>query len=171
MNASKTLKLELVKTCCRIEELNEIIDSSNSELKAQKEKLIKIMDMLKIDEYSLPLSSGSEQSDEITNARFCITTRTKINYDIPKLKEKLDKSILNKIVHKKIEIVDFETFKEIMKKFDVPFKKVKKTLSIEEKVDTPSFEDQFKKGNIELEEIADCYLIQKSRYVRIQKSR
>ena len=122
MNASKTLKLELVKTCCRIEELNEIIDSSNSELKAQKEKLIKIMDMLKINEYSLPLSSGSEQSDEIINARFCITTRTKINYDISKLKEKLDKSILNKIVRKKIEIVDFETFKEIMKNFDVPKK-------------------------------------------------
>ena len=53
MNASKTLKLELVKTCCRIEELNESIDSSNSELKAQKEKLIKIMDMLKINEYYL----------------------------------------------------------------------------------------------------------------------
>ncbi len=171
MNATKVAKLELVKTCCRIEELNEIVNNSEIELKKEKQKLIKIMDMLKIDEYSLPLSSGIEQDDEVVNARFTVVTRTNINYDIPKLKDKINKKVLSKIINKKVEIIDFEAFKKIMKDFKVPFKNVKDTLSIEEKVSTKSFEDQFKKGNIDVNEITDCYKISKSKYVKITKSR
>lgn len=168
-NSEKTVKLELVKTCCRVEELNEMVELATKELKDEKQKLIKIMDMLKIKEHVLPLSTNDEK--EIVNVRFCVVTKTIIDYNLQKLKSKIGKNVVNKIIKRKVKINDFDNFRDIMRKYGVPYKELKEVLDIEEKVSTPLFEDQFKKGYINLEEVADCYTLDKLKYIKIQKSR
>lgn len=63
-------------------------------------------------------------------------------------------------------MVDYEGFAEIMKKHGVRFEEIRDYVKTEEKVSTERLKNMFDAGEIDLQEISDCYEIISSEYLK-----
>lgn len=97
---------------------------------------------------------------------FRLITRNNILYDIDKLKKKLTKKQRKQLITKNIKVVDYEGFAEIMKKHGVRFEEIRDYIKVEEKVSTEKLKNMFDAGEIDLQEISDCYEIISSDYLK-----
>lgn len=97
---------------------------------------------------------------------FRLITRNNILYDIVKLKKKLTKKQRKQLITKNIKVVDYEGFAEIMKKHGVRFEEIRDYVKTEEKVSTERLKNMFDAGEIDLQEISDCYEIISSEYLK-----
>lgn len=97
---------------------------------------------------------------------FRLITRNNILYDIDKLKKKLTKKQRKQLITKNVKVVDYEGFAEVMKKHGVRFEEIRDYVKTEEKVSTERLKNMFDAGEIDLQEISDCYEIISSEYLK-----
>ncbi len=92
----------------------------------------------------------------------------KITWDIPKLKKKLDKEIIDKIIDKTYTINDMEGLIKYLKKCGVDPKIFKRFIDVEEKVVDSQVDLLSDIGEIDQEDVAGCYSIKTNvGYIRL----
>lgn len=92
----------------------------------------------------------------------------KITWDIPKLKKKLSKEILNKIIDKTYTINDFEGLVKYLKKCGVDPKVFKSFIDVEENVINDKVDLLSDTGELDFEDVSGCYSIKTNvGYIRI----
>lgn len=163
---------EQIKLCKELVFLNHQIKTYNDELNELKNKVIFMFKKLKKDNVTISISEAG--SDELENTiehiyNIKLITRNDINFDVEKLKSKINKKQKSKILERKITISDFSGFSKFMKENGISFSQVKCFLDIDEKVNIKKLDDLFKRDEIDLEKINDCYKIVKSNYLKISE--
>lgn len=160
---------EQIKLCKELVFLNHQIKIYNDELNELKNKVIFMFKKLKIENVNISISGGNEQEikEHLYNVK--LITRNNVNFDIEKLKSKINKKQKSKILERKVTISDFSGFSKFMKENGISFSQVKCFLDIDEKVNIKKLDDLFKRDEIDLEKINDCYKIVKSNYLKISE--
>ena len=160
---------EQIKLCKELVFLNHQIKIYNDELNELKNKVIFMFKKLKIENVNISISGGNEQETKEHFYNVKLITRNDVNFDIEKLKSKINKKQKSKILERKITISDFSGFSKFMKENGISFSQVKCFLDIDEKVNIKKLDDLFKRDEIDLEKINDCYKIVKSNYLKISE--
>lgn len=97
--------------------------------------------------------------------------RKKIDFDIPKLKQKLDKDVLKQILVKKYVIRDFDGLKKYLKSCGVDPKKFVKFLDVSEEVNQKMIDQLSEVGEITMEDLKGCYTVtEETGYIRVTTS-
>lgn len=91
----------------------------------------------------------------VTNVR-----AKKILWDIPKLKEKVEKSVLKKILKKKYTITDMEGLTKYLKSCGVNPKEFKKYIAVDKTVDAEMLDHMYSVGAITRKQVDGCYKVQ-----------
>ena len=86
-----------------------------------------------------------------------VAERTNIEYDINKLKKKLQPHILNKFIVTQREITDWKEFCRVMRKYNVGNIELKDTIKKKEVVDQKELTKLYERGEITLDDIKGCY--------------
>lgn len=94
---------------------------------------------------------------------------TSIKYDIPKLKKKLDKELVNEIVDKTYTINDIDAMIALLKKAGVRPKDFKKLISVSETVNNGKIQQAYSVGDISLKDISDAYQVTVSKSLQIRQ--
>lgn len=160
---------EQIKLCKELVFLNYQIKIYNDELNELKNKVIFMFKKLKIENVNISISGGNEQEIKEHFYNVKLITRNNVNFDIEKLKSKINKKQKSKILERKVTISDFSGFSKFMKENGISFSQVKCFLDIDEKVNIKKLDDLFKRDEIDLEKINDCYKIVKSNYLKISE--
>lgn len=103
-------------------------------------------------------------------ARLLVTNviQKKITWDIPKLKKKLSKSVIDKIIDKTYTINDFDGLVKYLKSCNVDPKIFKRFIDVEEKVINEQMDLLSDIGEISSEDVAGCYSIKTNvGYIRV----
>lgn len=87
-----------------------------------------------------------------------VAERTNIEYDIDKLKKKLQPHILKQFIVTQREITDWKFFVNVMKKHGVTMLDLKNSLSKKEVVDQKELTKLYERGDISLDDIKGCYV-------------
>lgn len=100
--------------------------------------------------------SGKKQvsNDECT---VFVSEKAKVNYDIDKLKERLDSDTFNKIVDKKYTIVDFVQFKKLMKAHGISPDELRSCMQISKEVDEKELSKLYDSNEISIKDLDGCY--------------
>jgi len=107
-----------------------------------------------------------ENVDNKTTAT--IIEKVNISYNINNLKNKLDKSLLAKIIDKKYEILDFEIFKTLFKKLGGKPSQIKSVIEVEETINKNMINELFEKGDITKEDLKGCYDASLTKYLMVK---
>ena len=139
------------------------IEQSNYELNVLKEKLIQTMSDIGIKSYTVENITAEQDKKTIILAE-----KMTIKFNNEKLKKVLGKKLYKKVTNTTITISDFESFKQIMKQYDVPFDEVKDCLDIREEVSNAKINELYKIGEIDLNEIKPCYTASFMNYITVR---
>jgi hypothetical protein len=80
-------------------------------------------------------------------------SRKKVIWNIPKMKEILDKDVCSELITKKVSIPDPDAFVKLMKKYNVNPKEFKKLLYVEESVNEQGLNQMYELGDISVKEV------------------
>lgn len=112
-----------------------------------------------------------EGANYYTNHTKLLVTRVrnkKVIWNIKKLKQKLGKTIYNKIVDKTYTVNDMAGLIEYLKSCGVDPKKFKKFIDVKEEVDEKKLNAYFDRGEIKNSVISGCYEVRMSEpYIRL----
>lgn len=131
------------------------LEQKNQELINLRENIVKLLKHQEGNKFEF-----MEETYGVTfKHRFKLFKSVRINYDVDKLKEKLTKKQQKKLIRKTVGISNFDEFAEFMKEKGIKFSEVKPFLQISEKVETKALENMYEIGEIDLQEISDCYTV------------
>lgn len=83
------------------------------------------------------------------------TERTKVDYDIPKAKDILDPKLKKLIIKNTYTLNNFDEFKDVCKKYDVPAKEVKNMFNVETYIDQDALSKLYDSGKIDINTISE----------------
>lgn len=86
-----------------------------------------------------------------------VAERTNIEYDIDKLKKRLQPHILKQFIVTQREITDWKEFCRVMKKYGIGYVELKDAISKKEVVDQKELTKLYERGDISLDDIKGCY--------------
>lgn len=98
--------------------------------------------------------SRSISSDECT---IFVQERANIEYDIPALKETLDKEVFNAFVESEYCINDWKRFCKFLKSNGIEAKQLRPYITISRKVNQEKLSKLYERGIVNLEKIKGCY--------------
>lgn len=81
----------------------------------------------------------------------------KIDFDVDKVKMNIPKELIQELINKKVEIIDYQGLIEYLKTCGVDPKKFKRFISIKESVDVKALEKLEQLGEISLKQLKGCY--------------
>ncbi|WP_290771946.1 hypothetical protein [Anaerofustis sp.] len=157
---------KLLKKCKEVAFLNHQIKSYQLQLDELKKEVIALLKKEKIDNINISLIEGETEKEKII-CNIKVIKRTSVDFDIKKLKSRLSKKVRSKIIERKVEISDYSGFSDFMKQNNITFSQIKCYLNIIDKVNMKNLDNLFKRDEINLNEINDCYKIIKSNYLKI----
>ena len=99
---------------------------------------------------NLELSDGKKKNFTVTRV-----IKTKMNYDIPKLKDKLSKDAYSKFLVKDIKVNDPDGLIAFFKKAKIDFADVSDFLNIDYKVDEKKLEEQLQLGVVTSKQVSE----------------
>ena len=160
----KKIELVLQRKCKRLLELQNELSICEEEIKNAKKEIIDIMSKGKIDSFFLSDEENEEIKIKITKVK-----TGRVSYDIPKLKNKLNKKQKKELIKRKITIENFDEFSKVMKERGIKPNEIINLLSIEEKVDTNKLKNMYEIGEIDLVEINDCFTLSQNEYLKVKE--
>lgn len=86
-----------------------------------------------------------------------VQTKVSVEYDIPKLEEKLDKQVLKEFIEKNYVIQDWSGFIKLLKSHGVSKAELRPFLYVDKKVNKEKLEALYEKGSLSLEALEGCY--------------
>lgn len=158
--------LDLIALGCKYIDSKEKADECNSEANALKEELKNAM--IEAEKESLEIIVDESSENPLKYKISCYKSR-KVNYDVNKLKKKLNKEIYKKVTQTKVEITNYNGFKELLKSYGIKFEEVKNFLNIQTTVDSKKLQNEYSIGNIDLDKISDCYEVNATYGMRLDK--
>lgn len=84
-------------------------------------------------------------------------TRTKIEYDIPAILNKLPKSITSLFIHKKYLISDWDGFVSLCKSHGIKPSELRSYITVQQEVDQAKLNLLYDKGKVSLKDLEGCY--------------
>ena len=171
---NKQYNAEIAGKILEFHKLKESHKRSEDEFKKQIEKLtIDIKNFMfahGVDNLKFSLSERSESGN--SQVMVCKkVTPVSVTFLADKLEEKLDKQLVESIVHKEVVIEDWNGFIEYMKELGANSKEVKKFISVNKVVDKKALENAEKLGQVSLKELKGCYTTKQSAaYLRTEIS-
>ena len=139
-----------------------------SQYKKKNEDLQKkIREFMKLNEFTeFKFLSKSKMGD--IPLRVLNVVPKSVNFDVKKLKEKLDREIFNEVVNKEYVINDFQGLVKYLKKCGVDPKKFKAFIDVTETVDTKKLDELGSLGEISEDDIDGCYEVtERNGFVKI----
>lgn len=110
--------------------------------------------------FEIRMDEGSTYYANPVNLKVTNVRTKKIVWDIPKLKENIEKPVLKKMLKRKYIITDFDGLVKYLKTRGVDPKRFKKYLEVEEQVDTEMVDHLYEVGAITRKQVEGCYNVQ-----------
>lgn len=127
-----------------------------------------------LDQNKMKSLEGSLLSESGASKGLLVATKvdrvTSLTYDIPKLKKKLDKELINEIIDKTYTITDMDAMILLLKKAGVKPSEFKKLITVSEKVNNSKIQQAYSVGDISLNDIKDAYEVKVSKTLQIRKT-
>jgi hypothetical protein len=98
-----------------------------------------------------------------------LISKTTIDYDAYMLDEKLDKDLTSQFIKKEYVITDFISFQNVLKKYGIKLKDIRKLIFVNKKVDKPKLEILAKQDLIGTKDLKGSYTMTQSEYLRFDK--
>lgn len=159
---------EIKKAVVELREYRLKFKDIESQYKKKNEELQKkIREFMKLNEFTeFKFLSKSKMGD--IPLRVLNVVPKSVNFDVKKLKEKLDREIFNEVVNKEYVINDFQGLVKYLKKCGVDPKKFKTFIDVTETVDTKKLDELGSLGEISEEDIDGCYEVtERNGFVKI----
>lgn len=149
--------------------LKEQIDSLTAEYNKVRGTIYDYLDQNKMKsmEGSVVNELGSKSGSVIATKVEKITSLT---YDIPKLKQRLDKELFNEIVDKTYTITNMDEMILLLKKAGIKPSEFKKLISVHEKVNNARIQQAYSVGDVSLKDISDAYTARVSKSLQLRKA-
>lgn len=120
--------------------------------------------------FIVELDEGMSFYTNHTTVRATVVRRKTIDWLVGKLKKKLPKSVLKQVIIKDYTVKDMQGLIDYMKELGADAKRFKKYIEVAEKFDTAKLDELYEKGELNREDIKDCYDVNVSEpYVRLTK--
>ena len=155
----------LLKKLSQSEFDKKVIENENDSL---RKLTIDAFKTFEINKYHLEFNE--KINDEIITKviNFTLVQPNQIIYDLPSLKGKFEKDELKRFVDTTYFLNDVEGFKEMLAKYKVPNKEVKKFIQKEEKLREDKLKKLYEIGEVAIEKLAGCYTIkEKTEYLKV----
>ncbi len=110
-----------------------------------------------------------DSEKNVIKYNFALRKRRQVAFDVDKVKEIVTKEQKERLIQKTVSIVDYNAFVQIMKKYKVPFSEVKEYLDIRENVSTKALQTMHEVGDIDLQDLKDCYEMITTEYISMNK--
>lgn len=162
-------KLNAQNAACALVEESEKFNVIKKAYEDRREELQNIIRNYLKDETQFSFESSQGKYKKCPT-RLLVTNviQKKITWDIPKLKKRLDKKILEKIIDKTYTINDFEGLVKYLKSCGVDPKIFKRYIDVEEKVINDQVDLLSDIGDINLEDVSGCYSVKTNvGYIRV----
>lgn len=112
--------------------------------------------------------STGEKSISNNECTVYLQEKVKVDYDIKKLKSKLDSKIYNEIVDNEYKIEDFDKFKKIIKEYKIPVSEVKSLISTKNTINDKAIKELYKSGDLNLQQIDGCYTAKVTKSIAVR---
>ena len=126
-----------------VEYLNNQINGLNVLLEEKKDLIKKYLD------------ANNVRNVTNENVTAYYTERTKVEYDIPKAKDILDPKLKKAVIKNTYTLNNFDEFKEVCKKYNVPAKEVKNMFNVETYIDQEALSRLYDEGKINIDTISE----------------
>jgi len=136
-------------------------EQCNIEAELIKKDLIQSMNECEVKSFLLKDSGNKPKS-------IILAEKMNITYDIEKMKEKLGKEMFAEVVNKTVTITNLDQFIQIMKKYEVPYPKVKGLLNVQEAISNAKINELYKMGDLSLKKIKGCYEVSFTEYISVR---
>lgn len=140
----------------KFEELNKILSKT----------ILQNLDDLQTKSYSFLLPDDEGKTSKYT---FTKAERNKVTYDVPKVKEAIDKQTFNKIVNREF-IADYDKLVALAKKYKISKSEIMECITINETIDNKKVNELFNIGQIDLNSLKGTFTIDSSNYLTVRKS-
>jgi len=140
------------------------MDSDNKMLNAQKQQdraKKEISDVLKLYDLKQYTSNTMRKSVKV----MIVKTR-RMQYSVDKIKKHLDKETCNEIIDRTITIDDWDKLVSVMKEYNVPAKRIKNIITVQEKLNVDKLKEMYTTGDIDLNSLKGCYEISSTESLR-----
>ena len=135
------------------------IESTLQEIAMLKKQISNLEAMLNnkkrfMAEYFDRTGKTSESNSDVTTF---VQTKTTIEYDIAKLKEKVKPELFEIIVSKAYQVENWDEFTKLLKEHGIKGSQIKPYIRIEKSVDKKALSELYEKGEITIQELEGCY--------------
>lgn len=138
-------------------EINKEISQLTNKLAAYKIKIQQYFDKKNEKKISVEVIDTSSIKGKSLIVTATKVERVYINYFVDKLKERFSKEIYSKIIEKKYTIENMDGLVKLLKEYEVPPKKFKQYISVEEKPNNAMIKQLYAIGEIEKGSLKGCF--------------
>lgn len=146
------------------------INQTVTEMAALKRQIAMLESMYKVKRNIMQkfFEKSGEKNYANDYASVYVQTKTTVDYDIPKLKNALDKELFNEIVERKPQITDWDGLLKLFKEKGIPKEEIKKYISVETAVSEKVVNKLYEEGELKLEDIEGCYTAKVTKTVALK---
>jgi len=145
---------------------------SEHEIKILQEEVTRCKNILleNMSKESNELFAKCYEGEDLVNIKASYSERVNIDYDIAKIKERLDKDVYKTIINKDYVITDYAAVVKLLKANGVNPKEFLKHVRVLESINRKKLADQYDVGEITMRDLKNCYEVRTSKNVKLSGS-